>query len=95
MKKRIFSLFMICVMLVGIFAACGKKGPITQEEAQKIAITQANLNEKDVTDIHVHIISDNGIPCYSVHISSANGDYSYVINASDGTVLSGGEGSGH
>lgn len=95
MKRRIFALLMICVMLVGVLAACGKKGPITQEQAQKIALEQAGLKEKDVTDVHTHIVDENGIPCYNIHISSANGEYSYMINASDGTVLSGGEGSGH
>ncbi len=95
MKRRIFALLAIAVVLLSLLSACGKKGPLTQEEAQKIALEQAGLKETDVTDVHVHITSDNGIPCYSVHISSASGDYSYVIAATDGTVISGGEGSGH
>ena len=95
MKKRFIAIFMVLVVLVGMLAACGKKGPVTQAEAQKIALDHAGLKQSDVTDAHVHIIEEQGIPCYSIHISSTKGDYSYVINASDGTIISGGEGSGH
>lgn len=95
MKKRIFALLMVAVLLLGALAACGKKGPITQDKAKEIAFEQAGLNQKDVTDAHVHIVTENGIPCYSIHISSVKGDFSYVIAASDGAVISGGEGSGH
>ena len=87
MKKRIFALLAIAVMLLGLLTACGKKGPVTQEEAQKIAMEHAGLTKKDVSDVHVHITNDNGIPCYSIHITTEEGDFSVVINASTGEVI--------
>ena len=96
MKKRIITVLVLCALLLGIFTACSN-GPdvLTGEEAQAIALEQAGLKKDQVTDIHTHIVTENGIPCYSIHISSEAGDYAYVIAAADGTVISGGEGSGH
>lgn len=87
MKKRIFALFMIAAVLLGLLAACGEKDPITQEQAQKIALEHAGLTKKDVSDVHTHIVEEAGIPCYSIHITTDAGDFSVVINASTGEVL--------
>lgn len=87
MKKRIFALVTIAVILLGLLAGCGKKGPVTQDEAQKIALEYAGLTKKDVADVHVHVTSDNGLPCYSIHITTGEKDFSVVINASTGEVI--------
>lgn len=96
MKKRMVAVLILAALLMGVFTACGSKAEVlTGEEAQAIALEQAGLTKDQVTDIHTHIVTEDGIPCYSIHISSTEGDYAYVITAADGTVLSGGEGSGH
>lgn len=87
MKKRILAILMLTLVVVSIFTACGKKGPITQEQAQKIALEHAGLTQKDASDVHVHVTSDNGLPCYSVHITTVDGDFSVIINASTGEVV--------
>ena len=87
MKKRMFSLFMVAVVLLGLLAACGEKGPVTQEKAQKIALEHAGLTTKDISDVHTHIVDENGIPCYSIHITTDDGDFSVVINATTGEVI--------
>ena len=95
MRTRVISLILVIVMLLGVLAGCGKSDVVSTEQAQKIAMEAAGITAGDVTDVHTHIVTENGIPCYSVHISSAKGDFSYIITASDGEILSGGEGSGH
>lgn len=95
MRFKILSLILVIVMLLGVLAGCGKDDVVTTEQAQKIATEAAGLSADDVTDIHTHIVTEDGIPCYSVHISSAKGEFSYIIAAADGEILSGGEGSGH
>lgn len=87
MKKRVFTLLMVAVMLLGLLSACGNKGPITQEKAQKIALEHAGLSEKDVADVHTHISDENGIPCYSIHITTSDDEISVVINATTGEVM--------
>lgn len=96
MKKRIISLLVLVALLLGVFTACGSKSDVlTTEDAQAVALEQAGLTKDQATDIHTHIVTEDGIPCYNVHISSEKGDYNYLISAADGTVISGGEGSGH
>lgn len=96
MKKRIITILVLAALLLGIFTACDNGTDVlTSEQAQAIALEQAGLTKDQATDIHTHIVTENGIPCYNVHISSTEGDYTYLIAAADGTVISGGEGSGH
>ena len=87
MKNRIFALLMVAVMLLGLLSACSNKRPVTQEQAQKIALEYAGLKEKDVSDVHTHISDENGIPCYSIHITTAEDEFSVIINASTGEVI--------
>ena len=97
MKKRILITLLVATMLLSLLAGCGSKKSdvLTAEQAQAIALEQAGLTKDQAGDVHTHIVTENGSPCFSVHISSTAGDYSYVISATDGTVISGGEGSGH
>lgn len=87
MKTRMIALVLVLVLTLGMLAACGKKGPVTQEEAQKLALKEAGLTQSQVTDVHTHVTTVDGIPCYSVHITTADGDFSVVISAADGTVM--------
>lgn len=96
MKKRILSLLVLVALLLGVFTACGSKNDVlTPEQAQKIAVEDAGFTVKQATDVHTHIVTEEGVPCFSVHFSANGKDFSYVISAADGTILSGGEGSGH
>ena len=96
MKKRVFSLLVLAALLLSVFTACDNGSDVlTSEDAQAVALEQAGLTKDQTTDIHAHIVTENGIPCYNIHISSTKGDYTYLIAAADGTVISGGEGSGH
>lgn len=89
MKKRIFALLMVSVMLMGLLCACGSSAKVlTSEEAQKIALEQAGVTADQVTDIHTHIVTEEGVPCYSVHITTLEGEFSIVINAGTGEIIS-------
>lgn len=87
MKKKIFAVLALSVLLLGMLCACGKSGAITAEQAQKIALEDAGLKQKDVSDVHSHVVTENNIPCYSIHISVAEGEYSYLIHAGTGEIL--------
>lgn len=96
MKKHIVSILLLVVLVLGVFTACGSKNDVlTPEQAQKIAVEDAGFTVKQATDVHTHIVTEDGVPCFSVHFSAGGKDFSYVISAADGTVISGGEGSGH
>ena len=93
MKKRIFAFLTVLCLCVGLLAACGTNDPISQEKAVSIALKDAGYKEKDVEDIHVHIIEENGAPCYNIHFTVDGVSLSYNISVT-GEVLSAGEG-GH
>lgn len=87
MKRKIFAVLALCVLLLGMLCACGKSGAITAEKAQKIALEDAGLKQKDVSDVYSHVVSEDNIPCYSIHISTDEGEYAYLIHAGTGEIL--------
>ena len=87
MKKKIFAVFAASILLLGLLCACGKSNAITAEKAQKIALEDAGFKQKDVSDIHSHVVTENSTPCYSIHISAEDGEYSYLIHAGTGEIL--------
>lgn len=91
MKKRIIIMALLAAMALSLFCACGNSNKIIQQDdAQEIAVKAAGFSLKKVSDIHVHIADDNGMPCYSVHFNVNGQGYSYLISAT-GEVLSGGQ----
>lgn len=96
MKRRILVCLILSALVLSLFTACGSNNDVlTAEQAQKIAAEDAGFDVKQAEDIHTHIVTENGIPCFSVHFSAGGKDFSYIISAADGTIISGGEGSGH
>lgn len=93
MKKRLFALVLLAVFALGI-AACNKNSALTSEQAQEVALEHLGINEKGAT-VHAHVTTEDGIPCYSIHISTADGDHTVVIHAGTGEVLSSAEGASH
>ena len=87
MKKRIVAIALLAVLVLGLFAGCGKSGVVTEEQAQKIAMEAAGMTKDQVTDVHTHLTTVQGIPCYSVHITTADGDFSVLINAGTGEIV--------
>ena len=88
MKKRIFAMLLLVALTLSVFTACADKASIiTTEQAQKIALEQAGLTDDSNASIHTHVGTQDGIPCYSVHIAVGNKEYSYMISASDGQIL--------
>ena len=95
MKKRIVALLLLVVLALGIFTACNKSSALTSEQAQKAALEHLGISQKDATDIHTHVTTENGIPCYSFHIATADGGYTVVVHAGTGEVLSSSESISH
>lgn len=87
MKKRMIALVLLAVFALGI-AACNKNSALTSEQAQKAALEHLGISQSDVADIHTHVTSENGIPCYSFHIATTDGEHTVVIHAGTGEVIS-------
>ena len=89
MKNRICAILLLVALILSAFTGCGGRSDVvTAEQAQKIALADAGLSADAVSDIHTHVTDQNGIPCFSVHITMGDTEYSYIISAADGQILS-------
>ena len=86
MKKRIIAIIALLVLALTLFAGCKKNKTVTSEEVQKIALKAANLTAEQVDDVHVHVTSYEGVPCYQIHITVGEQEYAYYIDQS-GEIL--------
>jgi uncharacterized membrane protein YkoI len=59
---------------------------ISQEEAIRIALEQAQLTEDKVVNLRVRERSDDGVTEYEVDFDYGNFDYDYDINAITGEI---------
>lgn len=87
MKNRVIALIVLAAMMLCLFAACDKKGPVTQDEAKEIALESLNLKASDADDIHVHIGEVEGVVCYNIHVTVGDQEYSVYINADTGEIV--------
>ena len=93
MKKLIC--FLLCaVMVLGIFAGCGKNF-LSTADAEKVALQDMEIKAKDADSIHTHGGEGEKGPVYSVHVEYNGQTYEYIIQAMDGTILSSGIVDGH
>ena len=88
MKTRLVAILLLAALVLSVFTGCGgKSGVLTGEDAQKIALEEAGLTADQVTDVHTHIVTENGVPCYSVHITAGEEEFSILINAGTGEII--------
>ena len=88
MKKTIAMLMML-VLCLSLFVACNS-GPVNAEKAQKIALDYADLKASQVSEIHTHVIEQEGTPCFQIHMTTENGEITVVVNAATGEVIGNG-----
>ena len=88
MKKRFFALLVCLTMLLGILAGCGNDSDIvSQEQAMKIALEDAGVSADQITDTHIHIMEQDGEPCYSIHFNVGSIAYSFMVSVSTGKIV--------
>ena len=93
MKKRVFILALIAVMLLGLLAGCKNDGPLTEEEAKQIVIEHSGASAREAANVHVE--NKDGAVVFNVYVTVNNKSYTYVLHATTGEILSITEGSGH
>ena len=68
-------------------ADSGMEAEVTEDEALKTALEDANLEEKDVEKSRVNLERDDGFLEYSVEFYIGNEEYDYKIDAMTGRIL--------
>ena len=92
--KKVLAMILILILVVGIFAGCGKKF-LDTAAAEKVALKDLGIKAKDADSIHTHGGEGENGPVYSVHVEYNGQTYEYIIQAMDGTILSSGIVDGH
>lgn len=87
MTKRIISLLMIAVLMVGMLAACGKDGPLTTEDAKKVVLNDLGVKERNVDSIDVHMTPIGDSMGYIVYVSVGAEHLQYVVDGITGEIL--------
>lgn len=59
---------------------------ISEEDAKSAALNDANLTEAEVTFTKIKLDTEDFVKVYDVEFYTADSEYDYEINASDGTV---------
>ncbi len=65
-------------------------GQIGEDEAKRIALADAGVQEADTSYMHVRLDYDDGVVVYDVefYVASTNTEYDYEIHAADGAIRS-------
>lgn len=88
MKKRTLALLLCLTLLLGVLAGCGNDSDIiTQEQAMEVALKDAGVSADQISDTHIHIMEQNGEPCYSIHFNVGSTAYSFMISVSTGKIV--------
>ena len=87
MTKRIVSLLMIAVLVIGLLAACGKGGALDAEDAKKVVLTDMDLKERQVDSIDVHVTPIGEAMGYAVYVSVDGHHGVYLVDGLTGDIL--------
>ena len=69
------------------YAPAASGTQITSDDAKRIALEHAGVAEADTTRLKVELDRDDGRQVYDVEWEVGRTEYSYEINAADGTIL--------
>lgn len=92
MKKTI-CMILSAVLLLALLAGCNN-GPLDSEDAKQVVLKDLGVSESQVSDIHVHITTDdNGDACYSIYLTVNGKQMEYLVHGTTGEIIHSGEGS--
>lgn len=60
---------------------------ISREEAKKIALEHAKINESDISDFEIELDKDNGTYKYDISFKKGNIEYEYEVNSNTGEIM--------
>lgn len=93
MAKRLISMLLLTVLLVGALTACGDDGVISAKEAEKIVLKDLGVKASEV-EMHMHPTSYGDTPCYGIYVTYKGEELTYIIHGITGEILEIAEG-GH
>ena len=87
MVKRILSVLLAVMLVLGLFAGCGNDGVLSEDDAKKVVLEDLNLQASSGTQMDVHMTTVDGLACYAVYITVGDVNWEYVISSLTGEIL--------
>lgn len=89
MTKRVLSLLVAVLLVLGLFAGCGSNndGVLTTDDAKKIVCDDLKLDASKANAMDVHMTEVDALACYAVYVSVGSQHWEYVINSLTGEIL--------
>jgi hypothetical protein len=88
MKRSIFAILAIAVLLVGLLAGCKKDdGFIDKEEALQIVLDKIGMTQEQANP-HVHVTEVDGLTCWNIYVTVEGKSMEYVVHSLTGEILS-------
>ena len=89
MMKRIISVFLVAMLLVGLLSACGEKGgALTVKQAKALVLKDLNLKQSAADSVDLHMYQDGSIAYYVVYVSANGKHWEYTVNCVSGEIMS-------
>lgn len=90
MKKRVLTILMLAVMLLGVLAACQKDELLTEAEVKKIVTDHACADGSVASSVDFHGMAQtaDGQASFQVYITVNGTTYLYQVHPTTGEILS-------
>lgn len=85
MTKRVISILLATVLVLGLFAGCGGNKALTPEQAQKLVLKDLGVKQADSVDYHVTTV--DGKVCYAIFVSVENHHWQYTVVGATGEIV--------
>lgn len=87
MIKRVISVLLVAMLLLGLLAGCGDDGKVTLDEAKQLVLKDLNIKQNDADSVDVHLTTVDGVACYVVYVSFDGQHWQYTVSGLNGEIL--------
>ena len=87
MTKRILSILLAVVLVLGLLAGCGGKKALSPDDAKKLILQDLGIRESEADSFDYHVTTVDGKVCYTMFISIGDQHWEYTIVGATGEVL--------
>lgn len=87
MTKRILTLLLAAVMLLGLLTACSDDGTYSVDDAKKLVLEDLGIKEKQVESFDTHLTTIDSAACYLIYISAEGKHWQYTVNSLTGEII--------
>lgn len=87
MTKRVITLLLAAVMLLGLLTACSDDGTLTVDDAKKLVLEDLGIKQSDVDSLDTHLTTVDSAACYLVYVSFDGEHWQYTVNSITGEIL--------